>query len=77
MYLRVILGTDQNHRIVENGESPVRQHSMLIIQSLNGDCLKGNAVERGYGSMRKVFLNIPQGNRAAIVVKKGTLNRQG
>jgi hypothetical protein len=40
---RTILGTDQNHRIVENGERHIRQHDTLITRSLNGDCLKGNA----------------------------------
>ena len=58
MYSHEILGTDQNHRIVENGESPVRQHNKLITQSLNGDCLKGKA-RKGYRNVAIRGLEYP------------------
>ncbi len=55
---------------------PTTQYAQVIITKWGlpkGKRRKFAAIE----AMRKAFLNIPQGNTAPIVVKKGTLNRQG
>lgn len=41
-----------SHGKVENGESHIRQHDMLIPIILNGDCLNENAASSGYARRR-------------------------